>query len=77
MILQTPPIWMDDMKGFVQDTVKVVLHVQAQKHWEANFEIDESKLKIVPLTRPYGLLPGMTFQAQLLSRYPVSKRGSA
>ncbi|HYT95000.1 MAG TPA: DUF4198 domain-containing protein [Gemmataceae bacterium] len=60
-ILETPPIWMEEDKHFIEDTVKVVLHVQAQKGWDADVE----GFRIVPLTRPYGLQPGMVFQAQL------------
>src|SRR5262245_42944082 len=33
-VLHTPPIWLDDSKEFVQDTAKVVVHVQTQKRWE-------------------------------------------
>lgn len=63
-ILHTPPIWMDDDKEFLQDTVKVILHVQAQKGWDA---AAGTALELLPLTRPYGLQPGMVFQAQVLS----------
>ena len=65
-ILQTPPIWMEESNDFVQDTVKVILHVQTQKNWDAGLQpdlFDQIKLRITPLTRPYGLYPGMTFQA--------------
>ncbi len=67
-VLQTPPIWMEESKEYWQDTVKVVLHVQAQKHWDADLKPDvitHNKIKMIPLTRPYGLLPGMTFQARV------------
>jgi cobalt/nickel transport protein len=67
VVLQTPPIWMEESKDFVQDTVRVVLHVQTQKNWDADLRLDtitHCKLKMTPLTRPYGLLPGMTFQAR-------------
>jgi uncharacterized GH25 family protein len=68
--LETPPIWMEEDQEFVQDTVKVVLHVQAQKGWDASAG---KPLKIVPLTRPYGLQPGMVFQAQVFG--PPAKPG--
>ncbi|HEY1861846.1 MAG TPA: DUF4198 domain-containing protein, partial [Gemmataceae bacterium] len=32
-VLQTPPIWMEQDQDFLQDTVRVVLHVQAQRGW--------------------------------------------
>jgi cobalt/nickel transport protein len=61
-VLQTPPIWMEEEEEFFQDTVKVVLHVQAQKGWDAAVTRD---FESVPLTRPYGLQPGMVFQTQV------------
>jgi cobalt/nickel transport protein len=64
LILQTPPIWMEEEQVFFQDTVKVVLHVQAQRGWDARAYAD---FEMVPLTRPYGLEPGMAFQAQVVS----------
>jgi cobalt/nickel transport protein len=62
-VLNTPPIWMEEDKEFLQDTVKVVLHVQAQKGWDAPAG---TAFELLPLTRPYGLQPGMVFQAQAL-----------
>jgi cobalt/nickel transport protein len=64
-VLQTPPIWMEEDGEFLQDTVKVVLHVQAQKGWETS---DGSIFEVMPLTRPYGLQPGLAFQALLQGR---------
>lgn len=60
-LLKTPPIWMEEEEEFFQDTVKTVLHVQAQKGWDAVVSQD---IEAMPLTRPYGLQPGMVFQAQ-------------
>jgi cobalt/nickel transport protein len=74
VILQTPPIWMEESKDFVQDTVKAVLHVQTQKNWDADPRRDQllgSKLKMIPQTRPYGLLPGMVFQARVWKESPA------
>lgn len=56
------PVWMEHEKHFLQDSVKVVLHVQTQKNWDAV----TGGFELVPLTRPYGLHPGMVFQAQVL-----------
>jgi len=61
-LLAAEPIWMAEEQEFWQDSVKVVLHVQAQKNWDA---IGEPGFEIVPLTRPYGLQPGMVFQGTL------------
>src|SRR6516165_10705138 len=54
-VLRTPPIWMEEDGEFLKDVVKVILHVQAQKGWDAASE----DFVFAPLTRPYGLRPGM------------------
>jgi cobalt/nickel transport protein len=61
-LLRTPPIWMDDEQEYWQDDVKVVLHVEAQRGWDGELA---GGLDLAPLTRPYGLEPGMAFQAVL------------
>ena len=61
-LLRTPPIWMAEDEEFLQDNVKVVLHVQAQKGWDGGLQ---TEFELTPLTRPYGLEPGMVFQAAL------------
>jgi uncharacterized GH25 family protein len=71
-VLETPPIWMEEEEEFFQDTVKVVLHVQAQKGWDR--ESKSERLELTPLTRPYGLQPGMVFQVATL---PPPRRGGA
>ncbi len=60
-VLRTPPVWMEEDGEFLQDTVAVVLHVQTQKGWDKAGGEDEWE----PLTRPYGLPPGVAFQARL------------
>jgi cobalt/nickel transport protein len=67
-LLRTPPIWMESDGEFLQDNVKVVLHVQAQKGWDGAFR---TEFELSPLTRPYGLEPGMAFQAALGAGIPV------
>jgi cobalt/nickel transport protein len=62
LILNTPAIWMEEDQEFLQDTVKALLHVQAQKGWDA---AAGEGFEVLPLTRPYGLQPGMVFQAQV------------
>ena len=69
----SPRIWMEEDKDFIQDTVKVVLHVQAQKGWDGH----AGKLELVPLTRPYGLVPGMVFQAEMVDLVRAFKVGAA
>jgi uncharacterized GH25 family protein len=71
-VLQTPPIWMEEDGEFLQDTVKVVLHVQAQKGWDSPVRPD---FEFLPLTRPYGLQPGMVFQAQIAGPVPKPNPG--
>jgi uncharacterized GH25 family protein len=60
-LLETPPIWMEEEGEWWQDVVKAVLHVQAQKGWEQTVR----EFEFQPMTRPYGLLPGMVFLAQI------------
>jgi cobalt/nickel transport protein len=58
------PVFMKEEKVFFEDTVKVVLHVEDQEGWDASAGLP---FELVPLTRPYGLQPGMVFQAQALA----------
>jgi cobalt/nickel transport protein len=62
-LLTCPPVWMEEEQEFLQDAVKVVLHIQAQAGWDAAV----GGFELVPLTRPYGLQPGMVFQAQAVA----------
>ncbi|HJT78418.1 MAG TPA: DUF4198 domain-containing protein [Gemmataceae bacterium] len=64
LALDAAPIWMEEDQEFLQDSVKVVLHVQAQKGWDNRAG---KPFEMAPLTRPYGLEPGMAFQAQVLA----------
>jgi uncharacterized GH25 family protein len=61
LIATAAPLWMEEDQEFFQDIVKVVLHVQAQRGWE---KPAGQAMELGPLTRPYGLQPGMVFQAQ-------------
>jgi cobalt/nickel transport protein len=61
--LVSAPIWMEEEQEFLEDCVKVVVHVQAQRGWDARLGLD---FEFVPLTRPYGLSPGCVFQARAL-----------
>lgn len=64
LVMRTPPIFLEDDGEFVQDTVKIVLHVQAQKGWDG----DTGAFEFVPLTRPYGLRPNAVFQVEMPRR---------
>jgi cobalt/nickel transport protein len=74
LMVQAPPMWMDDGPEFLQDTVQVVVHVQAQKGWGVDAL---PGFRLVPLTRPYALRPGMTFQARVLRGPVASPRAQA
>jgi nickel transport protein len=67
LIVRSGPVWLDEEKEFLEDTVKVVLHVQTQNGWD---NAAGGGLELVPLTRPYGLRAGTVFQAQLQSPVP-------
>jgi cobalt/nickel transport protein len=62
-ILHTQSIWMEESKQFYRDVVQVVLHVQTQNGWDAP---PLEPYRMVPLTRPYGILPGMAFQGKVV-----------
>jgi cobalt/nickel transport protein len=61
---EAAPVALDAERVIYQDTVKVIVHcLQAQRGWD---QVLGSGLELVPLTRPYGLEPGLVFQAQAL-----------
>jgi len=63
-VLKTAPLWMEEEQMFLIDTVRVTLHVLTQKGWDHSLG---KGFELVPLTRPYGLQPGMVYQAQALA----------
>jgi uncharacterized GH25 family protein len=65
---------MEEDREFLQDSVKVVLHVQAQKGWDGRVL---PGLEFLPLTRPYGLQPGMVFQGRIGGRGQKRTPGSS
>jgi cobalt/nickel transport protein len=71
-VLATDPMYLADLQESVQDIVKVVLHVQTQNGWDVG---SGDGAELVPLTRPYGLLPGMAFQAR--ATRPQAERDSS
>jgi cobalt/nickel transport protein len=62
VVVRSGPTWLEEEKEFLEDTVKVVLHVQTQNGWD---NAAGGGPELVPLTRPYGLRAGTVFQAQL------------
>jgi Domain of unknown function (DUF4198) len=65
-VLHTPPIWLDGDEHWVEDTVKVVLHVETERGWNSA----TGEFEWIPITRPYGLLPGAVFQANPVENRP-------
>jgi cobalt/nickel transport protein len=62
--VRAAPVWIEEDGEFLEDTVKVVLHVQAQRSWDAMIGLP---FELVPLTRPYGIPEGSVFQAQAIA----------
>lgn len=67
-VLKTPKIKIDENE-FVEDTVRVVLHVQTQNGWEANTAAFDTDYEMRPYTRPYGLVAGMAFRGRFVQVY--------
>lgn len=64
VIFVSTAIWIKEEQYFVQDTVRVNIHDQAEKGWRFRHP-DLAPYVFVPLTRPYGLRPGTVFQSRL------------
>ncbi|RME71286.1 MAG: DUF4198 domain-containing protein [Planctomycetota bacterium] len=60
--------------GLQRDHVKLVVHVQAERGWDA---VLGQPLEIVPLTRPYGLFPGVTLRGQVFANGSPLAQGFA
>jgi cobalt/nickel transport protein len=69
--VQCDPVWLADEGVFLEDTVKVTVHVLAQKNWDG---LAGARFELVPLTRPYGLRAGMVFQALAIGRDDTTPR---
>ena len=65
IVMLSAPTYLAADKQTIQDTVKVVVHVQAQKGWDGGFI---TNFDLLPMTRPYGLLPNAVFQARVVGR---------
>lgn len=63
VIAVSPPVTVEGEKLPLQDLVKVVVHVQTQNGWDRR-AADPGFPEPCPLTRPYGLIPGMAFRAE-------------
>jgi uncharacterized GH25 family protein len=73
LFTKSQPTWMEEEQEFLVDYAKVVVHVQAQKGWDRSFTVlgtnsaGTELVEAVPLTRPYGLQPGMAFQTRIFA----------
>jgi uncharacterized GH25 family protein len=70
LLVESPPVWMEDEKHFIRDVCRVVIHVEAQKGWDLAHSRDD-EFTAVPMTRPYGLRAGTVFQTRIQSRDSV------
>jgi uncharacterized GH25 family protein len=72
-VAKSPAFHLEDDKRPHEDMVKVFVHVQTQNGWEHKFgefaelvlEDSTLVLEVSPLTRPYGLQPGMVFRLEV------------
>lgn len=62
-----PPLWLEHEERFLQDAVRVVLHVHKESGWTNN---PTGPVAFVPMTRPYGLRERAFFQARLVHEKP-------
>lgn len=62
VIAKSQPVWMATEKKYMQDTIKIVVHVQTQNNWDAG---PTTEFELLPLSRPYGILPGMVARFQI------------
>ena len=64
IVFTSPAVTLAGEKNPIFDTVKVVLHVQTEGGWDSTAAHGaDQRADLVPLTRPYGLRPGMLFRA--------------
>jgi uncharacterized GH25 family protein len=63
VIAAASPVTVQGEKWPLHDLVKVIVHVQTQNGWDRRAGIPGHP-EPCPLTRPYGLVPGMAFRAE-------------
>lgn len=64
VVAVTPPVTVEGERLPLQDLVQVVVHVQTQNGWERRAAAGTTIPEPAPLTRPYGLTPGMAFRVE-------------
>lgn len=66
VVAVAPPMNVEGEPAPLQDVAKVVLHVQTQNGWDRHPIAPSGRaVETLPLTRPYGLRPGMAFQVEV------------
>lgn len=64
----SPAVNVEGEKLPLKDVAKVILHVQTQNGWDQRvLEAKTAPIEVAPLTRPYGLLPGMGYSFEVES----------
>ncbi len=63
IVAHTPMSWSEHDNTFTETTVRTVIHQGLSRGWETPLGLP---LEIVPLSQPYGLLPGDAFRFELL-----------
>ncbi len=64
IVAHIPLGWSDHDMSWVETTVRTVAHIGFSKGWEEPLGL--AKVEILPLTRPYGLLPGDVMRVKIL-----------
>jgi len=64
LVVHTPLGWSEHDSCWVETSVRTILHVGFSRGWQEIVGL--TKLEILPLTRPYGLLPGDVMRVKVL-----------
>jgi len=64
VVVHTPLEWSDHDMCWVETTLRSIVHIGFSKGWQEPLGL--SKLEMLPLTRPYGLLPGDVMRVKVM-----------
>jgi len=64
VVVHTPLEWSDHDMCWVETTLRSVVHIGFSKGWQEPLGL--AKLEMLPLTRPYGLLPGDVMRVKVM-----------
>ena len=73
VIAVAAPVKVDGEPHPLHDLVKVIVHVQTQNGWGRKADV-AGMIEPLPLTRPYGLIPGIAFRAEFEEPEPTGGR---